>query len=781
MTDGPSVSVLMPCLNAARYIDEAIISVLDQPECLDLLIVDGGSDDGSLSIAKRWAIRDRRVHLIEGPDKGPADALNKAFKLARGRLVGWLNADDLYREGSLRRATEALSQRPELLMVYGEGEEFYSANGSRRRYPTLPPQTGLEGFKNHCFICQPTVVFRRSMAIMLGPFDITYQTAFDFDYWLRAFAAFPERIGYIPHQQAITRIHQQTITHSQRSRIALEATALIARHFGSAPTTRLRNYALELQLGLATPPSDQPVKNHLDSVFKQAKDLLDPSAYVRLRREWLLDAETAPEMIAAEAAAATTGWHRSLPGQLLQAYRPQLRIEAPGAPAGPHRRLADAIESNTSVFPLLKLLTSVTTPVELQVRTFQHRPFGVNLIGHAFDVFGIGEDIRMAARALMAADVPCCVIDHPAGNGAARSDRYLEGLLHSDPEGGPYAFNLICMAAPIHARWLLEQGFSALRERYSLVSWPWETEEWPQAWRPLLNVADEIWPSSSLTTRALLPYSSKDRPVHKMSMAVEIADLEEIISPQTRMETRSIHGLGINDVIFAYGFDFSSTAARKNPMGVLEAFQQAFPQDTVDPIVHRVGLMIKTFPPRRHKAEYDWLRARVAEDPRIHLVARHLSREDLLRLYGCCDGFISLHRSEGFGRGLAEALQLGLHVIATNFGGNTDFCTGPLAHPVQFKRVPIPRGAYPCADGHDWAEPDLNHAVSLMKKVANELLVQSDTSPRATLALSSRYKKEFSAQTVGKRYRERLQQLWTDRQQIATSLRWRRDRSPLVY
>lgn len=781
MTDESSVSILMPCLNAALYIEEAIVSVLDQPECLDLLIVDGGSSDGSLSIAKHWAIRDRRIHLIEGPDKGPADALNKAFKLARGRLIGWLNADDLYSSGSLKRAAEALSRRPELLMVYGEGEEFNSATGSRLRYPTLPSQVGLEGFKNHCFICQPTVVFRRSMAIMLGPFDTSYQTAFDFDYWLRAFAAFPERIGYIPHQQAITRIHQQTITHSQRSRIALEATALIARHFGSAPTTRLKNYALELQLGLASPPADQAVTTHLDSIFKQAKEFLDPSAYERLRQDWLLDGETAPDLIAAEAAAASTGWHRSLPGQLLQAYRPELRIEAPGAPAGPHRRLAEAIESNTSVFPLLQSLCSVPTTVELPLRPFPTRPFGVNLIGHAFDVFGIGEDIRMAARALMAADVPCCVIDHPASNGAARTDRYLEGLLYSDPEGGPYAFNLICMAAPIHARWLLEQGFTALRERYSLVCWPWETEEWPQAWRPLLQVADEIWPSSSLTTRALLPYSSKDRPVHKMSMAVEIADLEEITSPQTRIETRATYGLGINDVIFAYGFDFSSTAARKNPMGVLEAFQQAFPQDAADPMAHRVGLMIKTFPPRRHKADYDWLRARVAEDSRIHLVAGHLSREELLRLYGCCDAFVSLHRSEGFGRGLAEALQLGLHVIATDFGGNTDFCTGPLAHPVQFKLVPIPRGAYPCADGHDWAEPDLNHAVFLLKKVAGDLLMQPKTSTRATLDLSSRYKNEFSAQTVGQRYRERLQQLWNDRHQIASSLRWRSDRSPLAY
>ena len=77
---------------------------------------------------------------------------------------------------------------------------------------------------------------------------------------------------------------------------------------------------------------------------------------------------------------------------------------------------------------------------------FAQRPFGVNLIGHAFEMFGIGEDIRMAARALQAADVPCCVIHHPAANGSACSDRTLEPLICSDPTGGPYAFNLVCMA-----------------------------------------------------------------------------------------------------------------------------------------------------------------------------------------------------------------------------------------------------------------------------------------------------------------------------------------------
>ena len=140
-------------------------------------------------------------------------------------------------------------------MVYGEGEEVDLGTGLRQRYPTLPAPQKVEAFRSHCFLCQPTVLFRRSMPVLLGPFDQHWRTAFDSDFWLRAFAAFPHRIGYLPHLQGRTRLHDATITSQQRSRVALEAIALIARHFGTAPATRLHNYALELQLGIAALPA----------------------------------------------------------------------------------------------------------------------------------------------------------------------------------------------------------------------------------------------------------------------------------------------------------------------------------------------------------------------------------------------------------------------------------------------------------------------------------------------------------------------------------------------
>jgi hypothetical protein len=111
---------------------------------------------------------------------------------------------------------------------------------------------------------------------------------------------------------------------------------------------------------------------------------------------------------------------------------------------------------------------------------------------------------------------------------------------------------------------------------------------------------------------------------------------------------------------------------------------------------------------------------------------------------------------------MAEALQLGVDVIATDFGGNTDFCSGPLAHPVRWRAAPIPRGAYPCADGHRWAEPDLKHA----------------DDPSRDPAVLAGYRERFSFASVGARYRARLDELWAERESVGKRLRWRADRSP---
>ena len=291
----PCVSVLMPCRNAWPYLKAAVQSVLSQPECLELLVADAGSSDGGIDFLESLVAQDKRIKIVSQSDSGPADALNRAFKEARGTLIGWLNADDLYPPGALSRAVAAFNTYPEWLMVFGEGEEFNSDSGDARPYPTLPATVGLDGFRSHCFICQPSVVFRRSMVILLGPFDNRWRTAFDFDYWLRAFALFPDRIGYLPFLQGRTRIHSYTITSQQRALVAMEATELLARHFGAADWVRLNGYALELLGGIAKPPANQDVQSHLSELFTEAAPWLAPDALAALQREWLTSAKPWPE------------------------------------------------------------------------------------------------------------------------------------------------------------------------------------------------------------------------------------------------------------------------------------------------------------------------------------------------------------------------------------------------------------------------------------------------------------------------------------------------------
>ncbi|MCW5602695.1 glycosyltransferase [Nitrosomonas sp.] len=137
---------------------------------------------------------------------------------------------------------------------------------------------------------------------------------------------------------------------------------------------------------------------------------------------------------------------------------------------------------------------------------------------------------------------------------------------------------------------------------------------------------------------------------------------------------------------------------------------------------------------------------------RIHIIESTLPRPELLALYKACDCFISLHRAEGFGRGLAEALQLGLHVIATGYSGNVGFCQSPYADLVNYRLIKLKKRQYPHSEGQVWADPDINHAAELMRR-----FVLAKRANRHHHAWP-----EFSAVAVGQRYKTRLETIYNE-------------------
>lgn len=369
-------------------------------------------------------------------------------------------------------------------------------------------------------------------------------------------------------------------------------------------------------------------------------------------------------------------------------------------------------------------------------------PFGVNLVGYAFGQLGIGEDARMAARALLAADVPMTMLNFAPGADVPQNDRSMAAQVGTD---GRYAFNLFCMTAEEHGRYYAEHGSAQWRGRYTIGYWPWELGAWPAQWRMLLGLVDEVWVSSRHTYDALAPVC--DRPLQLMPMAVDVGELpaalDHVQRDAARAATRQRHALPAQATLFCFAFDLKSSVARKNPQACVNAFLQAFPPEQYPP--QRVGLVIKVHPPTGRNRAWEQLRRLAAQDARIHLVVATLPRPDLLALYQACDCFVSLHRAEGFGRGLAEALQLGLHLITTGYSGNVDFCAGPQVDLVRYRLVKLRPGQYPHGEGQQWAEPDVAHAAELMRRFVDH---GQHAAPRAW--------PQFSLPVIGQAYRQRL-------------------------
>lgn len=279
----PLVSVVMPSFNQAEFIGTAIDSVLHQSwPSIELIVQDGGSTDATPAILAQRAKADARLRWASQPDDGPADALNRALASTRGTLIGWLNSDDTYAAGAIHRAVNAFHQHPDWMLCYGEGEHINAQGERLGRYPSWPtpkapgPVPGPEAFQEGCFICQPTAFFKAVMPRLLGPLDTRLGASFDFDYWLRAFNAFPGRIGYLPRVQAHSRLHPACITHNQRRRVALEGMQLLARHQGSAPGHWLLSYRREQHLAGADPHA---LNEEMAQLLAQVRDWMTPEGW----------------------------------------------------------------------------------------------------------------------------------------------------------------------------------------------------------------------------------------------------------------------------------------------------------------------------------------------------------------------------------------------------------------------------------------------------------------------------------------------------------------------
>ena len=363
---------------------------------------------------------------------------------------------------------------------------------------------------------------------------------------------------------------------------------------------------------------------------------------------------------------------------------------------------------------------------------------GVDLFGYARGELGIGEDVRMLCQALDAHQIPHSVIDIRADPSIPQQDMSLEARLTDKPRHSAVVFAMTGLET---ARVVATRGFSESRGRYIIGNWPWELPKWPDQWAEAYDFVDEIWAPTRFIQDAFLA----DAPVPVLHMPYPV-----VLPAGYRRWRRSDFELPETRFLFHFSFDFLSYPHRKNPWACVEAFQRAFP-----PGDDGVGLVVKTMRAATNSTAWHRLRALASKDRRIVLINGTMSRDRTIGLMAVTDAYVSLHRSEGFGRGMAEAMLLERPVIATNFSGNTEFLTSETGFPVDYRLISVRAGQYPGGRGQRWADPDIDHAASMMR------VVHGDPEAARTRAAAGRrfIETTYSPKTTGARYRSRLEAL----------------------
>jgi glycosyltransferase involved in cell wall biosynthesis len=222
MTDLPLVSIVTPSFNQAHYLEEAMLSVLNQDyPAIEYLIADGGSTDGSLEIIQKYA--NRLAWWVCEPDRGQADAINKGLARARGEYVAWLNSDDAYLPGAVSAAVKALQADATLGLVYGD---VFSIDENGRAFNKMQyGDWGLDGLMSFHIIGQPGVFMRRSVQAQVGELDTRYHYMLDHQLWLRIAALSP--IHYVNQTWARARFHPAAKNVAQAAAFGRDAYAIV--------------------------------------------------------------------------------------------------------------------------------------------------------------------------------------------------------------------------------------------------------------------------------------------------------------------------------------------------------------------------------------------------------------------------------------------------------------------------------------------------------------------------------------------------------------------------
>lgn len=324
----------------------------------------------------------------------------------------------------------------------------------------------------------------------------------------------------------------------------------------------------------------------------------------------------------------------------------------------------------------------------------RHRRRGLNIAGFLDAESGLGEVARRISAALVAEDVPTALISHRA---TERRQSHSHALLLSAEAA--FDSSLVCLNPGHLAAFVADVGSAFFAERYSIGLWFWETD----VIRPEDAVAarffDELWVTSDYVRKAVQP--AVDIPVYLIPIPLGTSGEPRVVLP----EPESPSGF-----TFLFAFDFWSEP-RKNATAVVQAFTRAFAPG------EGPTLVLKCVHGSSKPDELQRLMEAVDGRPDVVVRDGYVTSARLASDFAACDCYVSLHRSEGLGLTLADAMALGKPVVATGYSGNLEFMNETNSYLVPYRLVDVPDGWWGFAPGARWAEPDVDAAAALMRRV----------------------------------------------------------------
>lgn len=330
-------------------------------------------------------------------------------------------------------------------------------------------------------------------------------------------------------------------------------------------------------------------------------------------------------------------------------------------------------------------------------RPLTERQPAVELAGYLDAAVGVGEAARRYVGALRSAGVQVLDRDVPLpGRDAAQTDLPVGAR----PSAEAVGFNLLCLNPEQMVPYLNGPDAPVREGRASIGIWSWEVDVLPPGWREAAEGLTEVWTYSRFAAERI--GAGLEVPV--LGFPPPLASQPEGNHTQPTPKLPS----GFRVLIM---FDYLSTLERKNPLGAIEAYRRAFTPD--DGAV----LVLKSVNGRHRPEHHAEVMAAVEGRADVVSIDRTISGAERDALIGACDCYLSLHRSEGHGMPLAEAMALGKPVVATAYGGNIEFMNDTNSYLVAWTPTRVGGQVEHYPAGANWAEPDVEHAARLLRTV----------------------------------------------------------------